>query len=315
MNILITGIHGFVGNCLTDALGRRHRLYGLDIVQPQRDGVERTYSWDELDSVPPVDAIIHLAAIAHDTGGRIPDDQIMEVNTGLTRRIFDKFASDSRIRQFVYFSSCSVFGDPEVMRITILDENTPVSPATAYGRSKVESERYIADSVSASPDTFAGRQIYVLRPAMIYGHGSKGNLRLLYSFIRRRLPWPLGAYDNRRTFVASVNMQYAVSRIIEEDIPAGTYMLADDHSLSTNTLVDMIARSLGHRPHIIRVPRPVIRAMTAIGDTLHLPLNSKRFDKLTGNCIVSNVRLRRALGISHMPVSAEEAMRETLKNL
>ena len=72
MNILITGIHGFVGANLVMSLKGGHTLYGLDIVSPARDGVRKTYSWEDLesDALPPVDAIIHLAGKAHDTKNR-----------------------------------------------------------------------------------------------------------------------------------------------------------------------------------------------------------------------------------------------------
>ena len=67
MNILITGIHGFVGSNLVLSLKDRHVLYGLDIVIPEKEGVVRTYSWEELEEVEGIDAIVHLAGKAHDT--------------------------------------------------------------------------------------------------------------------------------------------------------------------------------------------------------------------------------------------------------
>ena len=74
MNILITGIHGFVGSNLVVALKERHNLYGLDIVAPEKEGVTRTFSWKDIDpssfpmqNLPEFDAIIHLAGKAHDT--------------------------------------------------------------------------------------------------------------------------------------------------------------------------------------------------------------------------------------------------------
>ena len=53
MNILITGIHGFVGNNLVAALKAQHTIYGLDIVSPQKEGVASTFGWNELEKVPP----------------------------------------------------------------------------------------------------------------------------------------------------------------------------------------------------------------------------------------------------------------------
>jgi nucleoside-diphosphate-sugar epimerase len=67
MNILITGIHGFVGSNLVVALKNHHTIYGLDIVSPQKDGVIKTFGWNELKDIPLLDCIIHLAGKAHDT--------------------------------------------------------------------------------------------------------------------------------------------------------------------------------------------------------------------------------------------------------
>ncbi len=67
MNILITGIHGFVGSNLVAALKNQHIIYGLDIVSPQKDGVVKTFGWHELEQIPQVDVVIHLAGKAHDT--------------------------------------------------------------------------------------------------------------------------------------------------------------------------------------------------------------------------------------------------------
>ena len=69
MNILITGIHGFVGSNLVKALAPYHTIYGVDIIAPEQEGVVRTYSWEELDrgEVSVADVVIHLAGKAHDT--------------------------------------------------------------------------------------------------------------------------------------------------------------------------------------------------------------------------------------------------------
>lgn len=66
MNILITGIHGFVGSNLVSAIKERHSIYGIDIISPSKDGIVKTFTWNELDQIPPIDCIIHLAGKAHD---------------------------------------------------------------------------------------------------------------------------------------------------------------------------------------------------------------------------------------------------------
>jgi len=69
MNILITGVHGFVGSNLVKAMGGKHAVYGLDIVAPAVAGVVKTFTWEDLDAkrIPHMDVIIHLAGKAHDT--------------------------------------------------------------------------------------------------------------------------------------------------------------------------------------------------------------------------------------------------------
>jgi nucleoside-diphosphate-sugar epimerase len=87
MNILITGIHGFVGNNLVTALKMQHSIYGLDIVSPAKEGVIETFSWSEFSSLLQVDVIIHLAGKAHDTKNQTNAQVYFDINTGLTQKI------------------------------------------------------------------------------------------------------------------------------------------------------------------------------------------------------------------------------------
>lgn len=84
MIILITGIHGFVGSNLVSGHKEQHTIYGLDIVSPQKDGVLKTFGWNELEQIPAIDLIIHLAGKAHDTkrGGDYTRGEKGEGETG-----------------------------------------------------------------------------------------------------------------------------------------------------------------------------------------------------------------------------------------
>ena len=85
MNILITGLHGFVGSNLVSVLETQHTIYGLDIVSPQKDGVIKTYNWNDLEQIPTVDVIIHLAGKAHDAKNQTNAQVYFDINTGLTQ--------------------------------------------------------------------------------------------------------------------------------------------------------------------------------------------------------------------------------------
>ena len=109
MKILITGIHGFVGSNLVGYLSQDkvNTIYGLDIVAPEKPGVAKTFSWDDLEAgnIPEVDAVIHLAGKAHDTKNKAAADVYFKVNTGLTQKIFDWFLSCKGTKKFVFFST------------------------------------------------------------------------------------------------------------------------------------------------------------------------------------------------------------------
>ncbi|KUL18886.1 MAG: NAD-dependent epimerase/dehydratase [Proteiniphilum sp. 51_7] len=309
MKILITGINGFVGTNFTNSWCKNHTLFGLDIKQPEKEGVERTFGWDELGKVPPVDAIVHLAGKAHDTKNESEAQVYFDVNTGLTQKIFDYFLQ-SDARTFIFFSSVKAAADS--VPGEVLTEDVVPAPVGPYGESKIRAEEYIIRAWNH--DSRAGtKNIYILRPCMIHGPGNKGNLNLLYNVVRKGIPWPLGAYENRRSFCSIGNISYVVEQlIVKEDIESGIYHVGDDEPLSTNELIKLISESVGKKAHIWKFPKGMMSAAASVGGSLHLPLNKERLRKLTENYVVSNEKIKRALGIEKMPLSAQEGMRKTL---
>ena len=305
MKILITGIHGFVGSNLVAALLGQHTIYGLDIVSPIKEGVSFTFSWDDLNKgiVPDVDAIIHLAGKAHDTKNQASAGVYFKVNTGLTQIIYDYFLKSSA-RTFIFFSTAKAAAD----RVEdVLTEDVIPAPVGPYGESKIKAEQYIL----SHPDP--EKQVYILRPCMIHGPGNKGNLNLLYNVVKKGIPWPLGAFENRRTFTSIDNLSFVISGLLTKDVPSGIYNMGDDEALSTNELIEVICESLGKKAHIWKLPKGLMNGVAKVGGWLHLPLNPERLRKLTENYISSNAKIKAALGIEKMPVGAREGLRRTLE--
>ena len=314
MKILITGVHGFVGSNLVSYLAKENEIYGLDIISPEKYGVVKTYSWDDLDSgkVPEMDAIIHLAGKAHDTKNQTVADVYFKVNRDLTIKIFDYYCAHPSIKKFVFFSTAKAAADKVD---GVLTEDVIPSPVGPYGESKIAAERYILDSVQGSRFKVHGdKQWYIFRPCMIHGPGNKGNLNLLYNVVRKGIPWPLGAFENRRTFTSVENICFAVNGVLTKDVLSGIYNMGDDEALSTNELIEEVCKSLGIKAHIWKLPKGLMKGIAKIGDALHLPLNSERLRKLTENYISSNDKIKKALGIEMMPIDARKGLKRTLQS-
>lgn len=337
MNILITGVHGFVGSNLVLSLKDGNTIFGLDIIAPEKEGVAKTYSWDDLDNglLPEVDAIIHLAGKAHDTKNQTEAETYFKVNTGLTQKIFGYFLNSSA-RKFIFFSTAKAAADKVE---GVLTEDVIPSPKGPYGESKIAAENYIIskfqdsgfkfqvtskDTENATPDTYSkpstlnsqlpAKQVYIFRPCMIHGPGNKGNLNLLYNVVKKGIPWPLGAFENRRTFTSIENICFAVNGVLTKDVPSGIYNMGDDEALSTNELIEEICKSLGKKAHIWKLPKGLMNGMAKVGGWLHLPLNPETLRKLTESYISSNAKIKAALGVERMPVGAREGLKVTLES-
>lgn len=306
MRILITGIHGFVGGNLVKALADGNTIYGLDIVAPEKEGVTKTYSWDDLDKglVPEVDAIIHLAGKAHDTKNKSKAQVYFDINTGLTERIYDYYVK-SDAKKFIFFSSVKAAAD--FVPGDVLTEDVVPAPVGPYGESKIKAEEYI----KAHP---TDKRVYILRPCMIHGPGNKGNLNLLYSVVKKGIPWPLGAFENRRTFTSIDNLSFIIGGLLEKEVESGIYHIADDEALSTNELIEVMCGAMGRKSRIWRINRGLMEGCAKIGDVLHLPLNTDRLNKLTENYVASNNKIKRALGVDHLPVTAKDGLTKTIRS-
>ena len=328
MKILITGVHGFVGSNLVKCLASANEIYGLDIIAPEKEGVVKTYSWDDLDkgTLPDIDAIIHLAGKAHDvkSDGRGQKEEYMNINCGLTQKIFDWYLAHPMAKKFIQFSTVKSAADR--VEGEFLTEECIPTPVGPYGESKIAAENYIIEKFApealkrpfhnfTDEDAVVdGKKVYIMRPCMIHGPGNKGNLNLLYGVVSKGIPWPLGAFENRRSFTSIGNLQEVIKGLLTKDAPSGIYHMGDDEALSTNELIEVICSALGKKTHIWNIPRGLMSGFAKIGDVLHLPLNTQRMQKLTENYVVSNAKIKAALGMKEMPVRAKDGLRETIKS-
>ena len=323
MNILITGIHGFVGSNLVIALREYHALYALDIITPEKEGVVKTFSWKDIETtsfpmqfLPKFDAIIHLAGKAHDTKNQSASQVYFDINTGLTQKIFDFFL-ESSAKRFIFFSSVKAAADSVVG--DMLTEDVIPTPVGPYGESKIAAEEYILSKLRSEHGELKvamqrDKRVYILRPCMIHGPGNKGNLNLLYNVVKKGIPWPLGDFENKRSFTSIDNLCYVVEGLLTKDVASGIYHMGDDEALSTNELIALMCEAMGKEPHIWKMNRKMMEGCAGLGTLLHLPLNTERLRKLTENYVVSNEKIKLALGIDRMPVRAADGIMKTIRS-
>jgi Nucleoside-diphosphate-sugar epimerases len=310
-SILITGAYGFVGKNVAAYLKEQtdFEIHGLDILNCATALYHKQFTWKYQEDIDwdTVDTVIHLAGKAHDTKNTSDAQSYFDVNYGLTKHIFDLFLQ-SNAKTFIFFSSVKAAAD--TVEGAPLLESHKANPQTPYGQSKLQAEEYIQSEIKKVES--AGKRVYILRPCMIHGPGNKGNLNLLYRVVRKGIPYPLGAFENKRSFTSMDNLCFVLKQLIQENVESGIYQIGDDEALSTNEVVSIISGTLGMRTRIWNINAGLIRSVAKAGDVLHLPLNSERLKKLTENYVVSNAKLKNALGIEQMPVSAKEGLQQTI---
>ncbi len=290
MSVFISGSAGFVGKSFIANFSE-----------------EKLIQWKRGNEININSALVvmHLAGKAHDLKKTLNPEEYYQVNTEFTKNMFDAFLA-SNAKVFITLSSVKAVADE--MTGSLTEEHIP-NPITHYGKSKLLAEQYML-----SKDIPEGKRVYILRPCMIHGPGNKGNLNLLYKLVSIGIPWPLGAFENKRSFCSIDNLMFIFKELIErEDIPSGIYNVADDESLSTNEVISILAESQNRKPRIWIISKRLIDFSAKIGNVLKLPLNEERLHKLTDSYVVSNKKLMSAIG-KPLPVSSREGLLKTFQS-
>ncbi len=290
--ISLTGATGFVGTNLVKYLNEIH----IRTISRSALGDINSVSLKDTESV------IHLAGKAHDLKKSSNPQEYYQVNFELTKNLYDAFlASDAK--KFIFISSVKAAADSVNGMLT---EETIPDPKTDYGKSKRMAEQYIQDQPLP-----VGKAYYILRPCMIHGPGNKGNLNLLYQFVKKGIPYPLAGFNNKRSFLSIENLCFIIKELIDrDDVSSGIYQVADDDSLSTNEVVSVLSASIGKKPRLWKIPPSFIRAVAKLGDKIHLPLTTERLEKLTESYVVSNQKIKQAIN-KNLPLNSKQGLEIT----
>ncbi len=301
-SIIVSGITGFIGSNLKEYLKENYTLSGISR-NPNK--IENRISYDQVfnNGLDDYYACIHLAGKAHDLKNSSNEDAYFEANTHLTAKLFDVFL-ESKCEVFIFMSTVKAVAD--IVKNVLTEDNVP-DPKTAYGKSKRAAEEYIL-----SKKLPINKKVYILRPCMVHGPNNKGNLNLLYKLISKGLPYPLGSFKNKRSFLSVENLCFSIKKLLEVKPIAICYQLADDEPISTNKLVNIISNTINKPVRILKFPRFIFYVMAMIGDIIPLPINTNKLQKLTENYVVSNIKITAAIG--RMPVSTENGIKRTIQS-
>ncbi len=297
-NVLVTGISGFVGSNLVRFFrdSKEITLFGHS-----RKGIAEVKLLSDCNASTlndfKIDVVIHLAGIAHDLSNQYQPEDYYRVNYEGTKKLVDEVLK-SDATKFIYVSSikaaCDISSFPA-------DEKIKPNPATDYGKSKLKAEEYI------QLRAWGGKSFYILRPAMIHGYGNKGNLNLLYRFVKSGIPFPLGAFRNQRSFHSIDNFCFVAQSLIEKDIASGVYHLADSGFLSTVELYKLIAEAVGKKPLLWNVSPTLIESLSAMVGKRSM------VSKLTEDMMITNEKIVAALGCP-LPISLREGLEKTIRS-
>lgn len=297
MNISIFGSTGFIGQNLVKGISKNYKLNQISI---------RDKNWKV--ALQNSDVFINLIGKAHDHKGTATEQDFYYANVELAKQVFNAF-KESNASLLIHISSLAALEELESNH-ELHEEDVP-NPKSWYGKSKREAEKWLLDQ-----DLPAHKKLVILRPPMVHGEGDKGNLGLLYKLISKGIPYPLASFNNERSFISIDNFNFFIQEIIKQQdkLKSGIYHIADDQPIATSTVISIIKKIENKNIPNLSLPKSLIKFIAKIGDVIPIPLNSTRLKKMTSNLVLSNTKIKTALGITKLPFTAEEGMYKTIKS-
>ncbi len=311
--VLVTGANGFIGRRLC----RRLREQGVHITALLRTASEGPWHEariadlsDDLDAslLQGIDTVFHLAGKAHALTEIEQDVQTyFQINTEATRRLLHA-AKQNGVQKFIYFSSVKAAGDIE----GLMDEDVAAESDTPYGQSKRASENLVLQG------DFVAHPV-VIRPSMVYGNTTQGNLpKMIRAIAAGRFP-PLPETHNKRSMVHVEDVVAAAMLAAEKPQAAGRiYIVSDGQAYSTRQIYAWICQALNKPVPRGHIPFAVLQLMARLGDAIGA-LRGRRFmfdsdalHKLTGDSFYSSQRIERELGFTaafHLQQSLPDIVR------
>ena len=270
MKILITGASGFIGSFIVEEALKR----GFETWAAVRKSSSKAYLQDErinfielnLSSKEQLveqlkgkgfDYVVHAAGVTK----CLNKQDFSRINTQGTKNLVDALMEVGMpLKRLVFISSLSIFGAiKEQQPYEEIRETDSPQPNTAYGKSKLEAEKYLESLGTRVP-------YIILRPTGVYGPREKDYFIMAKS-IKGHSDFAVGYKRQDITFVYVQDVVQAVFLALEKGENGRKYFLSDGLVYQSTTFSDLIHEELG-RPWWIRITAPVwvLRIVTFFGE-------------------------------------------------
>jgi UDP-glucose 4-epimerase len=268
MKVLVTGAGGFLGRRIYKTLEKKgHIVLPMAMEGEDAEGLTNVIRGDITDPsslhIPEIDSVIHCAGILESS--HPSEESLMKVNYEGSINVFEK-SVESGIDKFIFISSISALG-PQGSRDSPMTEFMKPHPGDAYGRSKLEAERYLK-KVSEKTKI----NVTILRPSVLYGPGMNLDSSGMKTFtsIRKGIMPLVGKGNTTLNMLYVDNLVNAVIISLERNAPSGVYFRlyhVCERSYTQKEVIDTIEEAMGSKGHR-RYPRSVLWMLAFLSETI-----------------------------------------------
>jgi nucleoside-diphosphate-sugar epimerase len=266
--IAVTGASGFIGRHLVAALSargyavralvRRGVIPGAGpTVEVAEIGDVTRANWSE--ALRGVDAVVHLAAMAHRGHPRSDADaiRVRSVNVSAVADLTTAAAA-TRLRRLVLLSSIGVFGAES--GTSAFGGSSPVAPHDFYSQTKLDAELAAAKAAGGSK-----LELCIVRPPLVYGSHAPGNFGRMVRWVAKGIPLPLGAIHNKRSLISVWNLCDCLITCLSSPGAVGKpLVVADQETISTSELLRLCGRFMDRPARLLPVPASLLRVAGGI---------------------------------------------------
>ena len=309
-NLLITGANGFVGRALISKLALetnhfvrasvRKKIIQFSSQIEVIENMDASSNTNWTDALRDIDVVIHLLARVHVMDDKVADPllEFRNINVNATIALANA-AVKQGVKRFVFLSSVKVNGESTFHKA--FSEFDLPHPQDAYAISKWEAEEALR---KICKDT--GMEVVIIRSPLVYGPNVKANFLKMMQYIKRGIPLPLGAIQNKRSLISIDNLVDFITTAISHPKAANeTFLISDDEDISTTDLLHRIGKYIGRPARLIPLHPKILSFLFNI-------LGRQDFgDRLLGSLEVDITKAKKLLAWSP-PKTLDEGLRATI---